>query len=390
MYFVILMVLVSVCGRDISQNFNNEPCQERFERPFVNPLAEPNLRNRHESVNFNIQNGHVNLNQHEQLHSDSNVRRLSANPNEDHNHENLNSQRQFHETNNRETFSYDRNERNSNKNPNQGIPYGQFEPNNRDFISNDRNSRGYNVNANSGHSHVNFNEREQFNTQNNRGLSDNGYGNVKYNSEARSHDNTGSMDINMAFDRRGNLNRREQSNLNIPRQSFNINNEYSNRDVTNNRNNSMNSNRDEKYNQNVLNARKQQDEMTMDNYNKETQNNHGSPNNQSDNGLISFLNNLSNNTNQNRNQNTNRNNHRNSGFRQIDQRPKTVIENEVTEIPLGSEDKGNVTMDKDEWVWGIEETTTMSPVTLDDRAAFSGDHCPTGYARFKGMCVPED
>ncbi|XP_063542212.1 dual specificity protein kinase splB-like [Cydia strobilella] len=377
MYFVILIVLVSVSARDISQNFNYEPRQERFERPLFNPPAQANpmIMNRHESDNYNRQNGHVNLNQHEQLQSDSNVRRWDANPNEDHIHENLNNQRQFHEANNREIFS---NERHRNENPNHGIPYGQFVPNTREFSSNDRNDRIFQE-RNPGQSHVNLNDREPFN---NRGLSDN------YNSQGRSHDNTGSVDINMTFDRRSNQNRREQSNLNIPRQSFNINNEY--RDVTNNRSSSRNSNREEKYNQNVLNARSQQDEMTMDDYNKETQNNHSSSGNQSNNGIVPFINNLSNNTNQNRNNQNKNKNHRNSGFRQTDQRPKTVIENEVTEIPLGSEDKENMTMDKDEWVWGIEETTTMSPVTLDDRAAFSGDHCPTGYARYKGMCVPED
>ncbi|XP_063369562.1 probable cyclin-dependent serine/threonine-protein kinase DDB_G0292550 [Cydia amplana] len=386
MYFVILIVLVSVSAREFSQMFNYEPRQERFERPFINPPAPPNHRNRQESVNYNRQNGHVNLNQHEQFNSDGNVRRWDANPNEDRFHENLNSQRQFHQVNNRERFSSEINERNRNENPNQGIPYGQFEPNRREFSSNDRNDRGFQE-RNPGHSHVNLNDREPFNAQNNRGLSDNGYSTVNYNSQGRFSDNTGSVDINMAFDRRGNQNRREQSNLNIPRQSFNINNEYSNRDVTNNR--SRNSNRDEKYNQNILNARRQQDEMTMDDYNRETQNNHRSSDNRSNNGIVPFINNLSNNTNQNRNQNPN-NNHRNSGLKQIDQRPKTVIENEVTENPLGSGDKENSTMGKDEWVWGIEETTTMSPVTLDDRAAFSGDHCPTGYARFKGMCVPED
>ncbi|XP_063387783.1 GATA zinc finger domain-containing protein 14-like [Cydia fagiglandana] len=388
MYFVILILLVSTSASDFSQNFNYEPRQERFERPFINPPAQPNYRSRHESVQYNGQNAHVNLNQHEQLHSDSNVRRWNGNPNEGNIQENFNSQRQFHETNNREIFSSDRNERNRNENPNQGIPYGQFEPNNRAFSSNGRNERRFQE-GNPGNSHVNSNDREPFNTQNNRGISDNDSSNINYNSQGRSHDNTGSVDINMAFDGRGNQNRREQSNLNIPRQSFNINNEYSNRDVANNRSSSRDSNRDEKYNQNVLNARRQQDEITMDDYNKVTQNNHRHSNNQSNNGIVPFINNLSNNTNQIRNQSANKN-HRNSGFRQTDQRTKTVIENEVTEIPLSSEDKANRTMNKDEWVWGIEETTTMAPVTLDDRAAFSGDHCATGYVRFKGTCVPED
>lgn len=68
---------------------------------------------------------------------------------------------------------------------------------------------------------------------------------------------------------------------------------------------------------------------------------------------------------------------------------KSVKDNEVSSRPLnGSEDGSG----QDKWIWGESSTKPTSIVTpaVDDRAAFSGDKCPTGQVRFNERCVDVD
>ncbi|XP_045762410.1 uncharacterized protein LOC123865435 [Maniola jurtina] len=85
--------------------------------------------------------------------------------------------------------------------------------------------------------------------------------------------------------------------------------------------------------------------------------------------------------------------------------PETVTVNvrpiehsSTNKIPTGSRGvDGRVPKEKDEeevpWVWGTEPATRASTTDvndLDDRAAFEGSKCPTGYVRVNGICVEKE
>ncbi|CAH0717541.1 unnamed protein product, partial [Brenthis ino] len=60
------------------------------------------------------------------------------------------------------------------------------------------------------------------------------------------------------------------------------------------------------------------------------------------------------------------------------------------QIPLTKEPSGNEEEDTEGWIWGSSTKSSNKSVTdddLDDRAAFVGDKCPTGYAKICGTCV---